>query len=257
MLARALFAVAMVSAAELYRQGNALFQTGNFSAAAARFEQARLLAPDEVRILKALGASYAALNDYERANEPLGRACAIDPKLEDACYFYARSLYALNRFEPAIAELRKALRSDRQPWRIHLGVAQASQGLGQGEQAEAEFRKAVSLYEAVPANDRGRADFDPRLHYAVFLFRQGRLAEALAFARVVIRTWPNFGRGHYEAGRVLQHQGKLEEAADELEESLKGGGGAPAHLLLGRIYLRLGRTVEGERHLQAGSAAAH
>jgi Flp pilus assembly protein TadD len=86
MLAGAVCAVAIVSAAELYRQGSTLFQSGRFSEPAARFEQARRLAPDDARILKALGTSYAASSDYQRANEPFDRACAIDPRLEDACY---------------------------------------------------------------------------------------------------------------------------------------------------------------------------
>jgi Flp pilus assembly protein TadD len=133
-VATLLFA-AVVSAAELYQQGSSLFQTGKFEEAAARFEQARQLTPQDARVLKALGTSYAAFGDHERASEPLERSCRIDSGLEDVCYYHARNLYALNRFESAIAVLRRLLRNDRHPWRIHLGIAQASEGLGRAEEA--------------------------------------------------------------------------------------------------------------------------
>jgi Flp pilus assembly protein TadD len=245
--------LAFASAAELFEQGTVLFQSGRPAEAAARFEEAAKIAPKDARIWRALGAAYAAQENYERANEPFEKACTLAPDLEDACYYYGRSLYALNQFEPALTTLRKALRRDRRPFRVHLGIAQAAEALGRSEEAESEFRKSLNLFGALPASERGRPDFSPDLHYAVFLFRQGRLDEAMKMIRSVTETWPAYGRGHFEAGRILHHQGKLEEAAAELEKAVAGGHGAAAHLLLGRIYLRLGRTSEGQRHLQLGS----
>lgn len=245
--------MAALSAAELYRQGAALFEKGAFTEAAQRFEEAQRLNPKDANTAKALGVSYAAAGEYERADEPFSRACAINPSLEDACYYYGRNLYALNRFEPAIAALRKAMPSSRQKWRVHLGIAQAFEGLAQPTQAEPEFRTAVTFFEALPDKERGRPDFDPRVHYATFLYRQGRLPEALQSAHRVIASWPEYGRGHFEAGRILHQQGKLKEASDALEKAVKTGAGAPAHLLLGSVYLRLGRAAEAERHLTAGA----
>jgi Flp pilus assembly protein TadD len=256
MIAAALFAALAVTAAELYQQGSALFQKGQIADAAARFEQARQLAPNDARIAKALGVSHAALGDYERAHEPLERACALDSQLADACYFYGRNLYALNRFGPALVILKKVLRSDAKPWRVHLAIAQSLEGLGQGDSAEADYRKAVALFETLPANERGRPDFDPRVHYATYLYRQGRLPEALRVAEQVTAAWPDYGRGHFEVGRILHQEGKLEEAAAALEKAVRRGHGAPAHLLLGRVYLRLGRSEEAQRHLTAGNDPA-
>ena len=242
--------LAFASAAELFQQGTVLFQNGHYKTAAERFAQAAEAAPKDARMWKALGVAYAAMSDYELADAPLERACKLDPSLDDACYYYGRNLYALNRFAPALSVLRKALRNDRAPWRVHLGVAQASEALGEAGQAETEFRTSVRLYEGLGAQDRGRPDFDPRLHYAVFLFRQGRLAEALPVAQTVVKQWPQFARGHFEVGRILHHQGELARAAEELERAVQGGFGAPAHLLLGRVYMRLGRTAEAEQQLK-------
>jgi Flp pilus assembly protein TadD len=250
------FAAMTLTAAELYHQGSALFQQGHIADAAARFEQARQLAPNDARIAKALGVSHAALGDYQRANEPFERACTLDANLADACYFYGRNLYALNRFGPALKVLKKAVLSDTKPWRVHLAIAQALEGLGRGEDAEADYRKAVSLFEALPPNERGRPDFDPRVHYTTYLYRQARLSDALSLAEQVTAAWPDYGRGHFEAGRILHQQGKLEQAAAALEKAVKGGHGAPAHLLLARVYLRLGQPDRAQQHLNLGNDPA-
>ena len=250
------FAAMALTASELYQQGSALFQKGQLTDAAVRFEQASQLAPNDARIAKALGVSHAALGDYQRANDPLERACTLDANLPDACYFYGRNLYALNRFEPALTVLKKALRSDARPWRVHLAIAQALEGLGRGDGAEADYRKAVSLFESLPPNERGRPDFDPRVHYATYLYRQARLPDALRVAEQVTAAWPDYGRGHFEVGRILHQQGKLQEAAAALEKAVTGGHGAPAHLLLARVYLRLDQPDRAQYHLNLGNDLA-
>jgi tetratricopeptide (TPR) repeat protein len=249
-LALAAFAV---SAAELYQQGSALFEKGRFAEAARQFENARQLDVKDARIAKALGVSYAAMSDYERANEPLHQACSLDASLEDACYFYGRNLYALNRFDPALAALKKGLQATRSPWRVHLGLAQAHEGLSQARQAEPAFLRAIEMYEALPLHQRGRPDFDPRVHYATFLYRQARLDAAWNAAQKVIADAPQYGRGYYEAGRVLHQQGKLEAAAVTLEKAVSFGAGASAHLLLAQVYRRLGKEADAERHVKAAA----
>jgi Flp pilus assembly protein TadD len=71
-ISEVVFAVALaafaLSAVELYEQGTALFQSGKLAEAAQRFEEASRLAPKDARIWKALGVSYAATADYERAS---------------------------------------------------------------------------------------------------------------------------------------------------------------------------------------------
>jgi Flp pilus assembly protein TadD len=242
-----------LSAAELYQQGTASFQKGNVAEAAQRFEEASRLAPTDARIWKALGASYASLGDYERANEPFTQACKLDASLEDACYYLGRNLYALNRFEPALTALNKGVRATRHPWRVHLGIAQAYEGLGDARQSEPAYRKAVTVFEALPSTARGLPDFDPRVHFSTFLYRQGRLEEALGVAQKAATDWPRYGRAHFEVGRVLYQQGKLDAAAAALENAVKNEGGAAAHLLLGQVYLRLGRAEEAQTHLTAGA----
>lgn len=249
MIMAAVLLLMLASADELYRRGVEAFQSGRHDAAIESLAQAAKLAPKNAQIWKVLGVVHASREDYERAAEPFERACKLAPNLVDACYFEGRNLYALNRFEPALASLRKALPTDRRPWRVHLGIAQALEALGRAGESEPQFLAAVRLYESAPETQRGSADFDPRLHYAVFLFRQGRIQEALKPAHAATATHPNSGRARFELGRLLYQEGDLRESASELEKAVSLGFGQAARLMLGKVYLRLGRTEDARKQL--------
>lgn len=242
----------LASADDWYRKGVEAFQSGRHDAAIAALTEAVKIAPKNAQNWKVLGVVHASRGDYDRASEPFARACMLAPDLVDACYYYGRNLYALNRFEPALEALRKALPRDARPSRVRLGIAQALEALGRDDEAAKEFESAVRAWEESAREGRGSADFDPRLHQAVFLFRQGKVKEALAPARAAVQDFPNAGRPRFELGRVLYQLGQLDASAAELEKAVEFGYGAPAHLLLGKAYLRLGRSAEAEKHLAAG-----
>lgn len=236
------------SARANYELGVALFRKGEIAEARPLLEKAVKLAPRHAGAAKALGAAYAAGEQYELAEPLLGRACALDRKEPDACYYHGRALYALNRFVPALAALDKALPHDRQPWRVHLALAQAHEALGNAAEAEPRFRLALR-------EQRGQAapDFDPRLHYGIFLLRQGRGEEALEMLGANARAHPRSSRAHAELGRALLQARRTEEAATALGRAVElEPRNWAAHLLLGKAYYRLGRADLGERHTRLG-----
>src|SRR5258708_28355180 len=53
---------------------------------------------------KLLGMTYSAQEKYNQAEEPCRRACQLDPREENACYYLGRVYYTLSR----LAESRKA-----------------------------------------------------------------------------------------------------------------------------------------------------
>jgi Flp pilus assembly protein TadD len=98
-------------------------------------------------------------------------------------------------------------------------------------------------------------DYDPRLHYSVFLYRQARLEEALAAIRPVAADYPRAARPRVELGRALLQLGRLEEAARVLEEAVTvDAQSGQAHLLLGRIYARLGQADKAANHSRLGAS---
>ncbi len=203
--------------------------------------------PASARAWKALGVVYASTGSYILAEPAFREACRIDPGEPDACYYHGRSLYALDRFEASLEVLQRALMRDPQPWRVYLGIAQAQEALGQAEKAEKNFRRAMEL----GATGRVSPDLHPRLHYGIFLLRQGRTQQAAGELHKVAQELPGLARARYELGRSLLQLGRTEEAATELRKAVElKPGDAAAHRLLSKAYARLGRTEDARRHAE-------
>lgn len=186
----------------------------------------------------------ASVGDYTRAEEPFHRACLLDPLLPDACLYFGRTLYLLDRFEPALDVLRRAPQSGQ----VHRIEALCLAALGRAGEAETAFRQAMSLPNHAAPDD------DPGIDYGVFLFRQGRAEEALGPLRSAVQRHPGAARGQMELGGVLLALDQVPEAAEHLEKAVSlNGRSARAHLLLGKAYRRLGKNDLAQRELDQGS----
>ncbi len=200
--------------------------------------------PSRAAAWKWLGVVYASESRHELAEQPFREACRLDPRDPDGCYFHGRNLYALDRFEAAIEALEAALGGDPQPWRIHLAVAQSLEALGRAAEAEKRFEQSLAASPA-PA----RAEDDPRLHFGVFLQRQGRTGESIAPLRAARPS----AKSLTELGRAMVHLDRIGEAVVVFEKAVALDARYwTAHLLLGKAYLRLGRPEEADRHLKLG-----
>jgi Flp pilus assembly protein TadD len=230
---------------DAYERGATLFRNGHYEEAATVFEELTATEPRNARGWRGLGIAHASRGNYRLAEAPLRRACEIDSRVQDGCYYYGLASYNLGRYQNAIESYRKALKSGGRLGRVHTGLGLAYEALGRAADAERE------LLDGIARDDRASPpDFHPRVEYGAFLFRQGRLEEAkTAFAQAP-RDSP---RVHFELGRILTQSGKLEEAAERLNQAISlDPSYAAAHLLLGRVYLRLGRAEDGERQTAIG-----
>jgi tetratricopeptide (TPR) repeat protein len=197
---------------------------------------------------KELGVVKAASNKLEAAAPAFTRACELDPKDEDSCYFLGRTLYLLDRWDEAREPFEKALRSASKPMlaRVHRAMALNYIAVGNIADAERHFEQAILLN---PGTER--LGEDPRVDYGAFLFRQGRLEEALPVLQKAVAAASRSARAHAELGRALLHAGNLDAAAASLEKSVQLDPRVPSvRLLLGRAYLQLGRSEEGQKQLQ-------
>ncbi len=227
-----------------YRLGLELFMRGEFDAAVAPLVRATQKSPRSALAWKALGVVYGAKQDYASAEEPLQKACALEPALEDACYYLGRVRYALNRFEGALEALHQALRTDRRPWRVHSGIGEALEALGRAAEAEESFKKAYRVVEA--------ADPGPGVSYGVFLFRQGRIAESLRLLEEAATRFPASAAAHLQLGRVLAQTNRLPDAISHLEKAVAlDPASAQAHLVLANACFRAGRKEDGYKHAEA------
>lgn len=229
-----------------YQRGIELFQKGQPEAATPLLIRATQTSPQDARSWKALGVAYAAQALYEFAEPPFRRACELDPNLDDACYYYGRALYALNRFEPSLQVLERAAGRDAKSWRIHLGIAQALEALGRPEEAGKEFTKTLSLSQ--------NGDPKPGVAYGLFLVRQGRTEEAVAPLEEVLKRFPASAEAHIHLGRAFVEQGKIADAIRHFEKAVAiDPTSAQAHLLLAKGYVRAGRAAEALLHFEAAA----
>jgi Flp pilus assembly protein TadD len=235
-------------AGDLFRQGERFFAERKFDAAIAAFQRAVEMRPDYAPAWKALGVVYASRGDFDRAETPFRNACERQPSLPDACLYYARSLYLLNRFQAALPVLHRTLQEDPRNAEGHRLLALSLEGLGRAAEAGGAFREAIRWYRA------SLPDEDPAIDYGVFLTRQGHAEQALGPLEDALKRHPDARRAHLELGCTLLELDRLVEAAGELEKSLVlDSQSSRAHLLLGKVYLRLGRTEAAEEHLRQGS----
>ena len=121
---------------------------------------------------KLLGMVYAAQEDYRRALGPFRRACELDAREENACYYLGRTLYSLNRFQEARAAFELSLKNPQSRGRPLLGLAMALEALGLPAEAEKRYQEAIGAGEK-------RAVVD----YGLFLHRNGRSRESLEILR--------------------------------------------------------------------------
>jgi tetratricopeptide (TPR) repeat protein len=231
------------NAAALYRDGVRLFSSRQPEAAIAALRQSVALEPANAAAWKALGVVYASQGDYQAAEPAFRNACERQPGLEDACLYHGRSLYLLDRFPGALESLRRAV-AVRESSESHRLIALSLEALARPSEAEPEFRAAVRLAGG------GTPDEDPGIDFGVFLYRQGKLEQALEPLQGALTRHPDSARAHLEMGSALLQLDRLDEAATHLERSLSIRDAPRAHQLLAKTYLRQGHPDKAEPHLK-------
>lgn len=195
--------------ADSYTEGVLLLEQGKLDAARTSLELAVKRTPANAQAWKALGVAAAMAGDYSAAEAPFAKACQLNAKLIDGCYFWARALYALNRFEPAIAVLKKL--DDGQAGRTQTALGQAYEALGKISEAESSFQKALTAKDFIG---------ESQLRYGIFLYRTGRLTEAGDRLQQALKLAPHSAEAAAELGRVRYQQGNLEEAETLLRNAV-------------------------------------
>jgi tetratricopeptide (TPR) repeat protein len=236
-------AICAFAQASDYDQGVARFEHGDPAGAVPFLLRAVEARPKNAQAWKALGVAYAAQRLYRDAERPLARACELDRTLEDACYFYARALYALDRFDASLQALRRA---NPNSWKVQFAQAQALEALGRAGEAERDFRRSL---ESARGMDPG-----PSIGLGLFLVRQGRGAEAIPVLENVLTRFPNSADAHTHLGRALLESGRLADSIPHLERAVAlAPTSAQAHLLLAKAYVRAGRAEAAQEHFDAAA----
>jgi Flp pilus assembly protein TadD len=233
---------------ESFRAGSKAFAEGRLDAALSAFQEALRVNPRYGPAWKAIGVLLASRGEIEGAETPFRNACEFQPALSDACLYFGRTLYLLNRFPQAVEVLRRVSRREPQNAEAHRLLGLSLEGQGDNAAAGEELRLAMRVAATGPANE------DPGIDFGVLLFRQGRAEDAIVPLQDVLKRHPDAGRAHLELGCVLLALDRVTDAAASLERAVAlDAGNSRAHLLLGKAYLRLGKNDAAEEQLRQGS----
>jgi tetratricopeptide (TPR) repeat protein len=238
-----------------------------------------------------LGVLEARRGQYPQALASFARAYQSDPSDADFCFNRGVALWYEKRYQDAAQSLREAVRANEDDPEAHTLLALVLEKLGDdaAEQKELDW---LAEHEVGPAAEQpgdmlpqprlkkdynGRAfrwleltlhnaleerlaNASPQEHSAVHLargkrfFTERRYAEAEGEFSEVVSLTPNDPEGYLLLAETLETEGKHQEAAAELEASLKLKNTVEAHISLARVYLSLNQPalarVQGQAALE-------
>lgn len=231
--------------AETYASwGGDLARGGAHADAAAKFEEALRLRPDDRESMKRVAALYRG---------PLGSP-------GKAIYLYRKAL-ASDGVSPGEAEeLRKelaaALRNGTGLMGEYRALAERNPGNATLRYNLAVFHHERNELDAAVEEYRKTIRIDPEhgyAHYNLGLIYQkrGMRSAALRELKLALRFLPAYHRGHYALGRLYEELGAIDRAREEYEKAIEASPGyAEAHLALGLLLKgKLGDAVGGGEHL--------
>jgi protein O-mannosyl-transferase len=188
-----------------------------------------------------LGAVYWGKADLKSAEREWTEALRLAPSAAVALSNLARLNLTQQHYEEALGYSLRALALNPYDSEAHLAVGTVYLAMGDVQQAELQLQAAVAL---APLNADARAGLGE-----IYL-KQLRLSEAEEQFRRSLEAQPNL-RGYVGLGVVRWRRGDRQEAERSFKEaeSLVPSDARP-HVMLGLLYLDLGRTAEGEKELR-------
>jgi eukaryotic-like serine/threonine-protein kinase len=155
----------------------------------------------------------SADESYPKAEAASKKALSINESLAEAHTSLAFVTYRYHlRYAEAEEHFKKAITLNPNYATAHQWYASYLAALGRMNEAIVEAKTA---HELEPFSLTIYSDYVRSLYYA------GRLDDAGTEALKLIEMDPNFGRGHYELGLVLEEEGKLEEAIGAFKTALR------------------------------------
>ena len=148
------------------------FRRRDFKAAESEFARAASEQPRSARAWKLLGMTYVEEEKYPMAEEACRKACDLDSREENACYYLGSVEYTLGRFDKSVAAYQKALSNRGDHARVLAGLARTYEAMPNPREAERYYKAAI---------ESGAAH--AQIDYGMFLFKQGRGAESLTVLR--------------------------------------------------------------------------
>lgn len=216
--------------------GGIFFLDGNYLNAAIAWEKAKAVAPLDEPSTFTLAMAYVKLHRPQWAARELQKLISEQPGNPLYLYWLARLDYDEQRYAEAIEKLIRVTQVDPQMARAYDLLGLCYDYLGRLQDAITNFTRSVQLNQA-----QTKPSPWPNLDMAICQIELNDLAGAEKNLREAIEYDPRLAQAQYNLGRLLDKQGKYQEAVKTLTAAVALDQQYPEpHYLLARIYQRLG-----------------
>jgi tetratricopeptide (TPR) repeat protein len=198
--------------------------------------------------------AYVKLHRSRWAVRELQKLVLEQPRNPLYLYWLARVDYDEQKYAEAIQKLKKVTELDPQMTRAYDLLGLCYDYLGRLQDAIANFTRSLQLNRA-----QTKPSAWPNLDLAICQIELNDLVGAEKSLREATNYDPKLPQVQYNLGRILDKQGRYQEAVEALDAAASLDQQYPEpHYLLGRIYQRLGKPeraqMESERFQQLRTA---
>lgn len=173
--------VVLFNSVSLNVSGDLFFGQGDFEAAAAEYERALAVDPEDVNVLLSLGACLGRLNRYAEAARYFERATELDPEDYMAWYNLGQARRRLGDLDEARSALGRAEEMAADDFAVLFGLGQVLLEAGRPGRAAKRLARAARLEDASPAVHRVLGEA---------LVKSGRDEEALPAFKAAVKADP-------------------------------------------------------------------
>ncbi|HVN04816.1 MAG TPA: tetratricopeptide repeat protein [Bryobacteraceae bacterium] len=218
-----------------------LTELGDYEAAESHLRQLAGREPKDQETWYLLAKTYMRLSE-----QALAKMNAIDPNSVVAHELSGEMMEAMNNFDGAVVQLKKAVEMAPQRPGTHYKLGGAYLGLSDLDSAMQQFRAELTV-------DPGSCRAWWKVGMVV-LQKNGNADEALTDINKAFAMCPDLNEARVDRARALAKLNRNAEAAADLEIAVKADPSEPStHFLLARVYRALGRTQEAQAEMQTYS----
>jgi tetratricopeptide (TPR) repeat protein len=218
-----------------------LTRLGDYEAAASQLQQLGAREPKNQEIWYLLAKVYMKLSEHA-----LAKMNAIDPHSVVAHELSGEMMEAMNNYDGAVVELKKAVEMAPNQPGTHFKLGDAYFSLSQWDSAAEQFQAELAI-DAANCQARWKLA-------SVVLQKNGSPEEALAGINQALSQCPSLTEARVDRARALIKLDRNAQAVADLEAAIKADPAEPStHFLLSKAYRSLGRTEEAQTEMQAFS----
>ena len=208
-------AVRAETAEEAHATGSLAMRSRDYTAAAAAFEQAVALEPDNADYWFRLALARSRLSHWDDAIAAYERVIVLNPSQVMAHNNRANVYFRRGMYEEAAAAYQGALQADPDYIKALFHSGYVLRQLGRSAESERPFAHCVEVATEDPV-DR-RLQLDCLFYLGALRFRARDFEQAAMMMEQVVAGVPGNVEARYYLGMTYRRLGRLEEARQQLE----------------------------------------